>query len=386
MVTGSLGEGAGGLASAVRAWSEALAEAGVQITVFCLDLTATFGPNLIPRHPRIRTIEIPCLIEPRSRLILALRLQGRLKRHCAEHDVDLIHAHGVWLPGTRIAARVAQRYGLPFIVSPHGHLQPWAMAHKRLKKWLAWNAYGRGSLAGANLVQAASVSEREGLRALGVQSPVALVPNIVAAPADQSSGISAQNRSRTALFLSRIHPSKGLLDLVEAWNALRPEGWRVVVAGPDEVGHLAEVQDAVSRHKLEDGFEFVGAVPYEDRWRWYWAADLYVLPTYSENFGVTVAEALSAGVPVITTHAAPWSALVQQGCGWWVDTGPDALRDALSEATAMDDVVRARMGECGRALVSSCYSASVVARRLLDVYLWACSKGGRPACVEIESV
>src|SRR5208282_2025230 len=124
---------------------------------------------------------------------------------------------------------------------------------------------------------------------------------------------------RTVLFLSRIHPKKGLLDLVEAWAGIqRPEAggqwsavggqpkWRVVVAGGDENGHLAEVKAEIRKQKLESSFEFIGEVADEMKWDLYQSADLFVLPTKSENFGIVIAEALACGVPVITTRGTPW--------------------------------------------------------------------------------
>lgn len=383
LVTGSLGEGAGGLASAVRGWAQALARAGADVTVFCLDLSDTFGANRPPEDARIVTVSVPCWIEPRTRLILAPGLKGRLLRHCADHGADVLHANGVWLPGTRIAAAVARRLHIPLVISPHGHIQPWAMAHRPLKKRVAWLAYGRRSLAAATLVQAASPAESSGIRALGVRTPIAHVPNVVDLPDSPPGGEGKQSGFRTALFLSRIHPSKGLLDLVSAWNRLRPPGWRVLVAGPDEVGHLVEVQREVARLGLEDVFEYVGAVPYEQRWRWYGQADLFVLPTYSENFGLTVAEALGAGVPVVTTHATSWSVLEERQCGWWIGPGPQALTRALREALNLDDSQRRAMGARGRDHVLQSYSAPVVADTLLSAYRWAREGGTAPPFIAV---
>lgn len=378
LVTGSLGPGAGGLASAVRAWADGLTEAGVQVSIFCLDLSTTMGKNQPPNHPDIKITEVPCLIEPRTRLILAPGLTRRLQQYCVENEINIIHAHGVWLPGTRIAARVARRLKLPYMVSPHGHIQPWAMAHRRFKKRLAWEIYGRQSLARATLIQAASVQEQASVRTLDVNTPVALIPNIVRLPASWPSPHISSDTRKTALFFSRLHPSKGLLDLVNAWDRLRPLGWRVVVAGPDEAGHLAVVKRAVAQRKLNNDFEFAGPIPHEQRWSWYRSADLFVLPTYSENFGVTVAEALGAGVPVVTTRAAPWAAVAERGCGWWIDTGPDALQAALQKAFALDNESRAMMGKRGHFLVVENYSAPAVTQSLLTAYDWMYKGGTAP--------
>lgn len=382
-VTGSLGDGAGGLASAVRGWAEALATAGNEVTLFCLELTDTFGPNRLPAHPSIKTVEVPCLIERRTRLILAPILEKMLRCHCVNSGADIIHAHGVWLPGTRIAARVARQYDIPLVVSPHGHLQPWAMAHKSWKKSLAWGAYGKRSLNLASVVQAASSDEAFEIRTLGVKSPVAVIPNVVDLP---HSGVLVGRGGgdlRVALFLSRIHPSKGLLNLVHAWSTVRPLGWQLIVAGSDEINHLSQVKEAVRESGLSESIRFVGAVPYESRWEWYSRADLFILPTYSENFGLTVAEALGAGVPVITTKAAPWRALEEWDCGWWIDTGTESLAAALQVATKLEGDVRRDMGLRGRRFVMEHYSPTPVAENLQAVYGWVRRESERPAGVEV---
>lgn len=366
LVTASLGDAAGGLASAVREWAEALSQAGVEVTIFCLDLTESFGVNRAPVSPTINVVEIPGLVEKRTRLILAPKLASALTQYCMRHGCDILHANGVWPSVTRITQRVAHRLAIPFVVSPHGHLQPWAMARRSIKKKLAWAVYGRRSLAGASLVQAASLSEELAVRKLGIKTPIVIIPNVIAIP----SVLPARSRSatNTLLFLSRIHPSKGLVDLVEAWGRLRPSGWRVVVAGPDEVGHLAAIRKKVCDYNLEKDFEFVGAVSYEMRWKWFFSADLFVLPTYSENFGLTIGEALGSGVPVITTIAAPWPELKQYGCGWWVETGATALEVALREALSLTSDERRTMGVAGRDLVADRYSAKNVGEKLFETY------------------
>ena len=366
LVTASLGDAAGGLASAVREWAEALSQAGIQVTIFCLDITEIFGKNRMPVDSAINVIEVPGLIEKRIRLILAPTLASTLARYCIDYGCDILHTNGVWPSVTRITQRVARRLAIPFVVSPHGHLQPWAMEHRPIKKQLAWMAYGRSSLVNASLIQAASLSEELAVRKLGIKTPTVIIPNVIAIPT--SLPVPMRSPINTLLFLSRIHPSKGLMDLVEAWGRLRPVGWRVVVAGPDEIGHLAAIREKVCEYRLEKDFEFVGTVSYETRWEWFFSADLFVLPTYSENFGVTIGEALGSGVPVITTTAAPWPELEKHGCGWWIETGAAALEAALREALSLTSEERRAMGAAGRDFVADHYSANTVGEKLIEAY------------------
>jgi glycosyltransferase involved in cell wall biosynthesis len=218
------------------------------------------------------------------------------------------------------------------------------------------------------------------------------------------------NPVRTALFLSRIHPKKGLPLLLEVWARLRPQGWQLRIVGPDEGGHLAELKrlceklglewedeaniehrrgdegDSLAstpterRYKAEqvtDPFNiqhskfnilFSGPLDGEEKWRAYRAADLFVLPTYSENFGIAVAEALACSVPVITTTGAPWAGLLDRRCGWWVAPEVDAIGRALEEAIGMNDAEREAMGGRGAVWVREDFVWEGIARRVIDGY------------------
>ena len=143
---------------------------------------------------------------------------------------------------------------------------------------------------------------------------------------------------------------KGLVNLVRAWAEVRPEGWEIVIVGPDEGGHRAEVT-AVARELDVQEITWTGEVRDEAKWGLYFDADLFVLPTFSENFGIVVAEALAAGVPAITTTGAPWGVLNERRCGWWIDVGVEPLAAALREATGLSDERRAEMGRRGRSYV-----------------------------------
>lgn len=381
LVTGSLGEGAGGLASAVRAMAIGLADAEVKVGLFSLDLAQAFGPASLPDHPLVENFVVPCGFEPRTRFTWAPQLKQRLKNYCKRNPVSLLHANGVWLGSTRAAVDVAHSLGLPYVISPHGHLQPWAMQHRAWKKKLAWHGYGKRILQGAGLIQAASEFELNGVRALGITAPVARIPNMVEVPTRWPTPIKHGDDRRTCLFLSRVHPSKGLLDLISAWKEVKPSGWRLLVAGPDEAGHLAQVEAMVNQACLQTDIQFVGAVAYSQRWAWYRHADLFVLPTYSENFGISVAEALGAGTPAITTRAAPWSLLNEYQCGWWIDTGAKALTQTLSLATGLGDGQLSAMGARGQTLVRERFSPAAVTQTMLSAYAWTTSRGGKPTCV-----
>ena len=139
--------------------------------------------------------------------------------------------------------------------------------------------------------------------------------------------------------------------LIEAWARVRPDGWLLRIAGPDEAGHRKQVESAVSAAGLGEVVSFTGPLEPQMKKSAFFDADLFVLPTHSESFGMVVAEALAHGLPVLTTTAAPWSILRERGCGWWVDATVDGIAEGFRQATSLDTEALQAMGTKGRALV-----------------------------------
>ena len=285
--------------------------------------------------------------------------------------VELPRAPERALPSNVAAAWVARRAGVPLVSAPRGMVTDWSLSHQMWKKRVAWHLYQKHVFRQASLFHATAPAEVDNLRALGLTQPVAVVPNGVDLPETLPDDPAPD--AKRALFLSRIHPKKGLPMLLDAWADVRPEGWTLELVGPSENGHRAELQRQASELGLDGEVVFAGPVDDADKWDKYAAADLFVLPTHSENFGIVVAEALAAEVPVLTTTGAPWQELEDHDCGWWVALEPDAIIGALATATEYSEEQRTAMGERGRALVEDRYSWAGVGRRMLSTYHWIAS-------------
>jgi len=309
-----------------------------------------------------------------------VRLLGRLFL-----DYDLVHIHGIWLPLCHAAASAARQVGRPVITAPHGMLHPWAMGRKWLKKRIAWLVYQRRDLERSVLLQATASEEAEHIQRLGFRVPVAVVMHGIAFPMP---GVSLRKRPhRQLLFLARIYPGKGLEDLLHALAILRREraheGWRLVVAGYGTGGYVKGLKELTSQLGLDDVVSFVGPVGGQKKWDLIGSSDVLVLPSHSENFGMVVAEALAAGVPVITTHGTPWSDLRRFRCGWWVPIGVKPLSDVLGKVVVMPRSTLARMGKRGRRFIRTHYSSDVLGRRMRGVYRWVLRGGPKPSCVRV---
>lgn len=318
-------------------------------------------------------------------LRLGLPVRAELVRIARQIPPSLIHNNGLWQPANHWAASMARRFGIPLVVQPHGMLEPWALKEKALKKSLGMALFQRRDLETAKVLVATSADEYRNLRRLGLTQPVAIIPNGIDLAAAEGPKVERARTAgeRTVLFLSRVHKKKGLANLVQAWAQVRPTGWRLQIAGPDEGGHLAEVMRAAQAVGVAGSIDYLGEVNGARKTEVYHNADLFVLPTFSENFGVVVAEALSHGLPVITTRGAPWADLETNGCGWWVDIGVEPLATALRQAMALNDDERRDMGERGRAYVQR-YNWADIARQMADVYRWVLGQGARPDCVQLD--
>ena len=371
--TASLHAHNGGPPRTISALAEGLGRVGATVEVLALadgPLSESVRPD--PSLAQTRIVEG------------AGRGTNRFGRTILASDADLIHDHGLWLPTNHAAARASRQKSVPFVVSARGMLEPWARQNSRLKKTVAWWAYQRRDLASAALLHATATSEAHALRSVGLRAPIAVIPNGVHVPPETARQPRPVGARRRALFLSRVHPKKGLPLLLDVWAEVRPAGWELVVAGPDEGGHRAELEAQVARLGLGE-VSFLGPVGNDDKWDLHRSADLFVLPTHSENFGVVVAEALAAGVPVLTTTGAPWSELQTHGCGWWVEPAPRPLAEALGAAIGATDDERAAMGARGRALVRRSYGWDGIAAQMLGVYEWLLGRQpSAPPCVQTD--
>lgn len=294
-------------------------------------------------------------------------------------SAEIVHDHGIWLPSNIHAFNLAHKLDRLYVVHPRGMLEPWSLSFRQSKKRLAWWAYQRRMLQGADAFIATSQMEAESIVNLGFSSPVAMIPNGISFRPG-TVGVVKNSEEYTALFVSRIHEKKGVLDLIEAWAKLRPANWRLVIAGPDDGGYLHKVMSSIERHRLFDCCEYVGVVEGEQKAELFEKADLFVLPSYSENFGVVVAEALASQTPVITTKATPWSAVEDYGCGWSVGTGVDSIYKALEEATSLNRATLKAMGSSGLDLASK-FNWDRIALDTSRVYSWLSQGGSKPECV-----
>jgi glycosyltransferase involved in cell wall biosynthesis len=355
---------------------EALAAAGAETTVFSVATGEGGQRDAQDKGYRDRRFawdyaRIPVLRRLRSSQGLLHALRD------AALTADVIHNHGLWLMPNVWAAQVASGR-TPLVVSPRGMLAPAALAFSRVKKRAFWALLQGPAIGRAACIHATSEQECEEIRGFGLGKTVAVVPNGIDVPGLPAPPAAGPPDERVVLSLGRIHPKKGLARLVHAWSKVEAghPGWRLKIVGPPEAAHDTQLRALATALGLTR-VSVEGPIYGDAKTAAYREADVFVLPTLNENFGLTVAEALAAGTPVISTKGAPWSGLESEGCGWWIDHGVEPLAVALARAMALPGGVLKDMGAKGREWMVRDFSWDRVARDMLDVYLWL-ARGAQP--------
>jgi glycosyltransferase involved in cell wall biosynthesis len=295
-----------------------------------------------------------------------------LDSHLRASSADVIHHHSLWLRTLHYAHRAAVRADRPLVISPRGMMSRWSWSHHRFRKQMARALIHPGALRAATGWHATSSEEAAEIRARGFTQPICVAPNGVTEPLPGQIATARDHwleacpeiaQGPVALFYSRFHRKKRVLDLIDAWVTYGPREWLLLLVGIPE-DYAVEVLEEYSLRASGPGR--VKVFSGEGRPAPYAIASLFLLPSHSENFGLSIAEALAYGLPVLVTDSTPWTALNQNGAGWcvsWEDY-PRALQEALAEGPAQLAVRGAR----ARAWVLQEYAWAKPARALAQFY------------------
>ena len=307
--------------------------------------------------------------------------------HKAIAGGDIIHNHGLWLFPNFYGAwhlKTHTRTKAKLVHSPRGMLGKEARRISAWKKEPVWWLWQKDALKMAHCLHATAESEYNEIREVGLKNPVAIIPNGIDIPHLTQSRRETGDQ-KIILSLGRIHPKKGLDRLVRAWAMLedRFPKWSLRLIGNSEIGHDLELKSLGQQLNLKR-FTIAPAVYGQAKWQAYQSADLFVLPTLNENFGLTVAEALACELPVISTKGAPWQGLEREEAGWWIDHGVEPLARTLVQAMQLDDADRAKMGLRGKAWMARDFGWPAIGQEMANVYHWLQYGGSVPTSVHLK--
>lgn len=338
---------------------------GQQASILTLGRAPAAWPYRAPLTRHQGTLERHAGISP--------ALLGEIRRHAADRCV--LHGHGIWRLTNLFPLLLRRNTPARIVCSPRGALSPWSLRYKSPLKRPFWHLLQHPALQRSHCFHATSPAEYEHVRRAGLRAPVAVLPNGIDIP-EIAPG---RPRGRRAVFLGRLDPVKGLDLLLPAWTAVagRHDAWELVIAGPlggDYANSVRALADRLRSPRVSFAGEVRGAAKRE----LLSGASLFILPSYSENFGLVAAEALAYGVPVITTTETPWADIVRHGCGWYVPPREDELHAALDDAMGRPLAELHDMGRRGRAWMQHAYGWPSVAERMILTYQWLLLGGSRP--------
>ena len=290
---------------------------------------------------------------------------------------DLIHIHQVWHHPGYAAFRSARKHKLPCILTIHGELSDWGLSQKALKKRIYMVVLMNRILRNVNVLHAVSLAEKEQVAKLGYETPVAVASNgvepepfeVLPDPTEFMQRYPVLKGKRIILFLGRLHAKKGLDILARSFSliAKRFEDVALLVVGPNKFGTQEKMESILSSEGLLDRTVFTGLLTGEDKLAAINCADLFVLPSHSEGFALTVLEAMAARLPVVITKGCEFNEVSEHGAGLVVEADEAQIAEAITTLLSDTDLCK-RMGQQGHKLVTERYTWQVAAATMVNLY------------------
>ena len=373
-VVPAISQEADGITHVVRNLCESLIASKIDVRLATLDWSPmSVYPNYLTRFP--------LGFGPRK-LGNSPQMRRWLQAEVKSDAANIIHNHGMWMMPNVYAGNVCLNSSCRLMFSPHGSMSSWAFSINPIMKYVFWRIFQQPAARAAACFHATSESEFADIRRLGFKQPVCIIPCGVNMLPFQQGQVSER---RQLLYLARIHPIKGVGNLLHAWQKVEHKfpDWDVVIAGPDIGGYLGEMQALSDKLQLKR-IVFRGSLFGDDKLKAYRDASLYVLPSHSENFGLTVAEALAAGTPAIVTHGAPWAGLPEHGAGWWVEVGVEPLVRCFEQALSTSPERLGEMGKAGYEWMERDFSWERISSQFTVTYRWLIEGGEPPLWVRLD--
>jgi glycosyltransferase involved in cell wall biosynthesis len=326
----------------------------------------------------------------------SFRYAPELSRQVASLKPDLVHTHGIWTYLSVATVRWSKSNGRatprPYVVSTHGMLDPWALHNSRWKKIIAAFVFERRHLENAACLHAVNEAEAAAIRAFGLKNPICIIPNGIEVHA--KNGVDRMppwatdmaGGRKVLLYLGRLHPKKGLSILLRGWKeAFKHErGWVLVVAGWDQGGHRAELEQLARELKITDSVHFAGPLFGEARESAYENADAFVLPSLSEGQPLVVLEAWSHARPVLLTPECNLPEGLEKRAAIRMNATVEGAAEGLERLFALDEPALQEMGRRGRDLVVANFSWAQIVSQMFAVYNWLLGRSAVPDCVLLD--
>jgi glycosyltransferase involved in cell wall biosynthesis len=296
---------------------------------------------------------------------------------------DIIHQHGVWMPMSLYSLKIKRNTKLKSVIQPHGYLEPFALSNSKYKKQLAYNLFEKSNLLSASVLVACAKDEALKLKKIFPQKEIAIVPNGVSPDFfnSESKNDYLHKSKQRFLFLSQINPNKGLERLFRIMSSIgssKFKNWELIIAGYENGNHTEFLKELITNLKLSDLVRFVGPKFGQEKVDLFDSSDVFILPSYNENYGIVIAEALARGVPVLTTKGTPWAELSTNNCGFWIDNTEEGIKTGLMTMLETSEKELKEMGNRGKELVRQKYLWNITTVKTIELYQWVVNGGRKP--------
>lgn len=374
----SISRTAGGVFEVERRLAQKLQSiSGVDIQVFGLrdKFTDADLKTWMPLIPQVHNVTGPEGFGYSSSLVPALKRSG----------ADLLHLQVLWMYPSVATLRV----GKPYITTVHGMLDSWAVKNSRLKKAFAGTVYEKAALRKASCLHAFTINEYNDIRSFGLKNPVTIIPNGVDLPTDLSllkkemsiwSKEIASDR-KVLLYLGRLHPKKGLINLINAWKLSANKDWALVIVGWGDEKYENELKRLVVDLKLQNDVFFLGPQFNKQKDLCYAHASAFILPSFSEGLPMAILEAWAYRLPTLMTPQCNLPEGYEVGSAIEIEPNTESISSGLAELFSYSSKELDEMGLKGQHLVSEKFTWEKVAKQMYTVYEWILNRGELPDTV-----
>ena len=370
-----LGQNSGGPSRSVYELTKGLRSTGMETDI----LTNNYleNPN-IAADSWIHSVDIPKM--------LPFEFNTKFKKVLCDNDYDLFHIHSIYSYPVSLAAKYARRKGIPYIIAPRGSLYEAALdSSSSFKKKVFNHLFLFSDLNHASVIHATCEEEMLQIRRLGIKAPIAIIPNSISLPSEKPQ-LSAPNMFRLC-YLGRINPIKNIDGILKAWHSAGMSNRKdaeLVIIGDSKLEK--EKVYLESLHQLEqtlriENISWKGALSGDSKDKMLNSCSFLILPSYSENFGMVVVEALVQGVPVVASKGTPWKSLEAEDCGWWINNSVEEMSNLIRQLSEVSNERRKEMGLRGQQFVEDNFSTDSVCKSLRCLYEWVLGKGAKPEFV-----
>ena len=284
------------------------------------------------------------------------------------NDYNVVHIHGLWSPLLHKVSNWAKANKIPVVWSTHGMTASWSMRHKWWKKFIAWHLYQKRDLKNAAIIHSTTSLEVEWNRKLGFTNLQIEVPLGTFVQKESFAELRNTSDALKVLFVGRVYQVKGLMNVVRAAAKIKDVNITFRIVGPDQAGHLSELVAEAERLGVAAMFDWAGPKYGDELSIEYDKCDMLILPSFTENFGATVVDALSHSKPALASKFTPWKILEERECGWWVSNESEKLAETFKKITALSAEELGEMGKRGRKLVEDKYTWDVVCSAMINSY------------------